>query len=104
MIARIKKNDTVVVLSGKDKDKKGTVIEVLPKKGKVLVKDIALTTKHVKAKKQGETSGIKKVEGYIDLSNIMPLCPMCKKPCRISVKAVEEGSHVRSCNRCKEIF
>ena len=51
MVARIKKNDTVIVLSGKDKDKKGTVIEVLPKKGKVLVKDIALVTRHVKAQK-----------------------------------------------------
>ena len=70
MVARIKKNDTVVVLSGKDKDKKGTVIEVLPKKGKVLVKDIALVTRHVKARKQGEVSGIKKEESYINASMI----------------------------------
>ena len=60
MVARIKKNDTVVVLSGKDKDKNGTVIEVLPKKGKVLVKGIALKTRHVKARKQGDVPGIKK--------------------------------------------
>ncbi len=68
MVARIKKNDTVVVLSGKYKDKKSTVVEVLPKKGKVLVKDIAMVTRHVKARKQGETPGIRKEEQHINAS------------------------------------
>jgi large subunit ribosomal protein L24 len=66
----IKKNDTVVVITGKDKGKKGIVIEVLHKKGKVMVKGVAVHTKHAKARKQGETSSIKKQEGYIDVSNV----------------------------------
>ena len=66
MVARIKKNDTVVVLSGKDKGKTGSVIEILPKKGKVMVKGVAVVTRHVKARKQGEVPGIKKEETYID--------------------------------------
>ena len=70
MVARIKKNDTVVVLSGKDKDKKGSVIEVLPKKGKVLVKDVAIVTRHAKARKQGEVAGIRKEESYINASKL----------------------------------
>lgn len=104
MVARIKKNDTVVVLSGKDRDKKGMVIEVLPKKGKVLVKDIALVTRHVKARKQGEVSGIKKEEGYVSASILMPVCASCKQPCRVNAKAIEGGTRVRVCNRCEEIF
>jgi len=73
MKARIKKGDMVYVLTGKDRGKKGSVIAILPKKGKVMVKDVALVTRHVKARKQGETSGIKKEERFIDISNVMPV-------------------------------
>ena len=68
----IKKGDSVFVLTGKDRGKKGVVIAILPKKGKVMVKDVAVVTRHVKAKKQGETSGIKREEQYIDISNVTP--------------------------------
>ena len=71
MKQHIKKGDLVYVLIGKDKGKKGTVLRVLPKKKKVMVKGVALVTRHYKARKQGETSGIKKVERYIDVSNVM---------------------------------
>lgn len=104
MVARIRKNDTVVVLSGKDKDKQGTVIQISPKRGKLVVKGIALLTRHVKARKQGEVSGIKKQEGYIDLSNVMPVCALCQKPCRVGSKLLENGTRVRTCKRCKEVF
>ncbi len=104
MVARIKKNDTVVVLAGKEKDKKGTVIEVLPKKGKVLVKDIALVTRHVKARKQGDVPGIKKEERYLNTSLVMPICTSCKKACRVNAKMMEDGKSARVCNRCEEIF
>ena len=67
----IKRGDNVYVLSGKDKGKTGEVIAVLPKKGKVMVKGIAVATRHVKARKQGETSGIRKEESYIDASKVM---------------------------------
>jgi len=69
----IKKNDTVVVLTGKDKGKQGSVIEVLPKEGKVKVRGIAIVTRHVKARRQGEASAIKKEESYIDASNVKSL-------------------------------
>jgi large subunit ribosomal protein L24 len=69
----IKKNDTVVVLTGKDKGKQGVVIEVLPKKGKVKVRGVAIVTRHVKARRQGEVSTIKKEESYIDMSNVKSL-------------------------------
>jgi len=102
MIARIKKNDMVFVLSGRDKGKQGEVIEVLPKKGKVLVKGIGLVTKHYKARKQGELSGLKKIESYLLLSRVMPVCLNCKQPCRISFKLLDSGKRARSCNRCEK--
>lgn len=100
---RVKKDDTVVVLSGKDKGKKGTVIEILPKKDKVKVKDVAVVTKHAKARRQGETSSIKKVESYVDASNVMPMCPSCKKPTRVGFQEADEKKS-RVCKRCNETF
>lgn len=103
-MVRIKKNDTVVVLSGRDEGEQGTVIEVLPKEGKVMVKGLAMITRHVKARKQGDVAGIKKQESYLKTSQVMPVCPSCKKPCRINAKVLDDGKKSRMCNRCKEIM
>lgn len=103
MVARIKKNDSVVVVSGKDKGKRGSVIEIFPKKDKVVVEGIGIATKHVKARRAGEQAGIKKEEALIDLAKVMPVCSSCNKPCRVNVKLVA-GKNARACNRCEEIF
>lgn len=103
-MARVKKDDTVVILSGKDKGKKGTVLRVQPDKKRVMVKDAGIKIKHVKARKQGESSGIKKEEGWFDLSKVMPVCSSCKKACRVNSKLLENGKRVRICNGCKEII
>jgi large subunit ribosomal protein L24 len=79
---RIKKNDLVQVITGKDKNKQGKVLEVLPRKGKVRVEGVNLVTKHQKARRQGEASAITKIEGLIDISNVMPIDPSSKKPTR----------------------
>jgi len=99
---RVKKNDTVMVLTGKDKNKTGTVIDLLPKEGKVKVSGVAIVTKHVKARRQGEIAGIKKSESFIDSSNVMPLCRSCKKPCRVKIAVLENGDKARTCARCTE--
>jgi large subunit ribosomal protein L24 len=101
---RIKKNDTVMVISGKDKGKQGSVLALSFKNNKVLVKGVCMMTHHVKPRKQGEVGGIKKQEGLINLSNVMPICSACKKPCRVNVIAVDGGKRARACNICKEIF
>lgn len=103
MLARIKKNDLVAILSGKDKGKQGSVIEVLSQKSKVIVRGIALHVKHQKARKAGEVSGIKKEEGALDLSKVMLVCRSCKKPSRIQIKKSGDAS-VRVCVRCQETF
>jgi large subunit ribosomal protein L24 len=99
---RVKKDDTVMVLTGKDKNKIGTVIDILPKKSKVMVSGVAIITKHVKARREGESSGIKKYESYIDSSNVMPICRSCKKPCRVKISLLENGDKARACNHCNE--
>ncbi len=104
MLARIKKDDKIYVISGKDKGREGVVISVLPKKDKVLVKGIAVVSRHAKARKSGEKSRIIKEESYIPLCKVMPVCPACKKYCRVQVKFLEEGKKVRVCHRCKEAF
>ncbi len=103
-MARIKKNDKVLVLSGKSKGSTGTVIKCLPSKNKVLVSGVNLVTKHLKARKQGDVAGIKKEELPLSVSNVMPICSSCKKACRINMKKIEDGKKVRVCNRCKEIL
>lgn len=93
MVARVKKNDTVMVISGKDKGKKGIVLEIDSEKNLVKVKDVAVVTKHVKARRQGETSGIKKQETFISLSKVMPMCDGV--PTRVNSKVLEDGKKVR---------
>jgi len=104
MLSRIKRDDNVVVIAGKDKDKQGVVINVDPKEGSVLVKGVAIVTRHVKAKKSGETSRIVKEESYVPLSKVMPVCKSCKKPCRVRTRILEDGKKVRVCHRCQEAF
>lgn len=105
MVARIKEKDTVVVISGKDKDQQGVVIDIDTKHDKVLVKGVGIVTRHVKARKQGDIAGIKKQEAYLKMSQVMPICSSCKKACRVMTKIVAEtGKRSRACNRCKEIM
>src|SRR5438105_10841573 len=104
MMARIKKNDMVQVLSGKNKGKQGSVIAILPKKGKVMVKDVAVVVHHVKPRRSGESGGLRKGESFIDMSCVMPVCSACKKPSRVNTKVLDTGKRARVCNRCKEIF
>ena len=102
MLSRIIKNDNVIVITGKDKGKQGVVIQVAPKKDAVLVKGVSIITKHVKAKKSGETSRIVKEEQFISLSKVMPVCKSCQKACRVRTKILENGDKVRVCHRCQE--
>lgn len=96
---RIKKGDTVQVLSGNDKGKTGEVLEVIPKTEKVIVKGINIRKKHVKPRKQGEEGGIIPVECPIHNSKVNIVCTKCNKPIRIGY-IVEKGEKVRVCKKC----
>ena len=96
---RIKKGDTVKVLSGNDKDKTGEVLEVIPKKDKVIVKDVNVRKKHVKARKQGEEGGILSVECAIPSSKVNVVCPKCGKATRVGY-SMEKDKKIRICKKC----
>ena len=99
----IKKDDTVVVLSGADKGKKGTVIAVSPEEGKVIVSGVHVVSKHTKARRQGEVSQILKTEGAIYASKVQLVCPKCKTGVRTKVGYVTKGDKkikVRLCAKC----
>ena len=95
----IKRDDTVIVLSGDDKGVKGKVIAVSPKEGKVIVEKVNMIHKHVKARKQGDTSGIIDAEGAIYASKVALYCDNCKQGVRVKAKIVD-GKKVRVCAKC----
>ena len=96
---KVKKGDTVQVLSGNDKGKKGEVLEVIPKDSKVVVKGVNVRKKHIKPRKQGEEGGIIPVECAIDSSKVNVVCPKCGKTTRVEYK-VENDKKVRVCKKC----
>ncbi len=100
----LKKDDQVVVISGKDKGKKGKVLMAIPKKNRVLIEKVNMLTKHTRPKKQGQTGGIIHQEGPINASNVMLVCEKCKKATRIAYKVLNDGSKVRVCKKCGETF
>ena len=95
----IRKDDTVIVLSGDDKGVKGKVIAVSPKEDKVIVEKVNMIHKHVKPRKQGETGGIVDAEGAIYASKVQIYCDKCKKGTRIAHK-VEGDKKIRVCAKC----
>lgn len=100
----IKKDDTVVVISGDSKGTRGKVIAVAPEEGKVIVAGANIVSKHTKARRQGETSGIVKTEGAMYVSKVQLLCPKCNKGVRVKtvVTVDKDGKKVKSrvCAKC----
>ena len=103
----IRKDDLVVVLSGKDKGKQGKVLEVMPKSGKVvvekskvIVEKVNIVSRHTKPRKQGEEGGILKKEAPIYACKVQRVCPKCNKPTRPAHKLLEGGKKVRVCKKC----
>jgi len=95
----VKTGDTVVVLSGKDKDKRGKVMSADPKKGLVVVENINVVSRHQKARKQGEESKIVKTESSIRACKVMRVCPKCDEPTR-PAHSVSDGGKERVCKKC----
>jgi len=102
----VKTGDTVVILSGKDKGKKGKVLETSPKEQKVIVEGCNMVTKHVKPTRAGQAGGIVKAEGAIYACKVMTICPKCGKPTRLAHKINEDGTKSRVCKKanCGETF
>ena len=100
----IKKEDRVVVISGKDKGKKGKVLVAQPGNGKIVVEKVNMATKHEKPKGQNKPGGIIHQEAPIYASKVMLVCGKCGKATRIAYKIVESGDRVRVCKKCGAMF
>ena len=101
---KIKKNDMVYVLSGKDKGKTGKVFKVNAKDGKAFVEGINYVKKHMRKTKQDQQGGIVQKESPIQLSNLAPLCKTCNKPASIGIHILADGTKSRFCKTCKEVL
>ena len=99
----VKKDDTVIVLSGKDKGKQGKVIQALPKKDKVVVEGVNKVKRHTKPNQKAPQGGIITKEAPMHACKVMLVCPACSKPTRIAKKEVN-GKMVRACKKCGEII
>ena len=100
MAMNVKKGDTVIVLSGKDKGKQGKVLGTVPSEAKVVVEGINMVTRHTKPRKQGDQGGILKKEAPIYACKVQKVCPKCNKPTRVAHKVNEAGKKVRVCKHC----
>ncbi len=100
----IRKEDKVVVISGKDKGKKGKVMLAEPSAGRLVIEKVNVVKKHQKPKGQGKPGGIVNQEAPIDASNVMLVCGKCGKPTRIAFKLLKDGGKVRVCKKCGETF
>ena len=100
----IRKNDTVLVIAGKDKGKKGKVRFAYPKDELILVEGINFIKRHTRARKQVRQAGIIEREAPIHVSKVMLLCSRCNHPTRVGFRSLEDGRKVRICRSCGEVI
>jgi len=101
---KIRKNDTVLVIAGKDKGKKGKVRFAYPKEQRILIEGVNFIKKHSRAKGAARQAGIIDLEAPIHVSKVMLLCDKCSKPSRIGYEKLEDGRRVRICRSCREVI
>ena len=101
---KIRKNDTVLVITGKDKGKKGKVRFAYPEKERILVEGINFIKRHIRATGQVRQAGIIEQEATIQVSNVMLLCNKCNHPTRVGFHILEDGRKVRICHSCGEVI
>jgi large subunit ribosomal protein L24 len=100
---KIRKNDNVLVVTGKDKGKRGRVRFAYPKKNRVLVEGVNFIKMHSRARAQTRQAGIVEREAPIDVSNVMLVCSRCNRPVRVGFRKLEDGRKVRICRACGEV-
>ena len=101
---KIRKNDTVLVIAGKDRGKKGKVRKALPKKDKVIVEGVNMIKRHSRTKGQARQAGIIELEAPLDVSNVILICNKCNKPARVGFRFLTDGRKARICRSCDEVI
>jgi large subunit ribosomal protein L24 len=100
----IRKNDTVMVISGKDKGKKGKVRFAYPRKETVIVEGVNFIKRHARARGQARQAGVIELEAPLHISKVMLLCDKCNRPARVGFRFLEGGKKVRFCHSCDEVI
>ena len=100
----IKKNDKVMVVSGKEKGKIGTVLKLDAEKGRVIVEKINVVKRHTRPGGKSAQGGIVEKEAPVHISNVMLVCSKCAEPSRIAKRVLEDGAKVRICKKCGELL
>ncbi len=101
---KIKKNDIVICIAGRDKGKKGKVLSVIPKKNRVIVEGINMIKRHTRRTREDQQGGVIHKETGIQLSNLALVCGKCNKTVRVAISMLKDGSKVRTCKKCKEVI
>ncbi len=101
---KIKRNDTVVIIAGKDKGKSGKVRRTFPKEDKVVVEGLNMIKRHSRARRAARQAGIIELEAPIHLSNVMLLCDKCGRPTRVGFRFLADGKKTRICKACQEVI
>ena len=101
---KIRKNDTVLVITGKDKGKKGKVRSAYPKNEQIVIDGVNFIKRHTRAKKTARQAGIIELEAPMHVSNVMLLCNKCNHPTRIDLRRLENDRKVRICHSCREVI
>ena len=104
MLARVKKNDLVMVIAGKHRKATGKVLRVLPEENRAMVERINIVKRHMKPRGPQSPGGTVEKEASIHLSNLMPMCERCNAPVRIGVRTLQDGTKARECRRCNELL
>jgi large subunit ribosomal protein L24 len=101
---KLKKEDNVLVIAGKDKGKIGRILKVFPGEGRAIVEGVNRIKKHVKPTPRNPQGGIIEVFGKVHISNLMLVCPKCKKPTRVGIKILEDKRKLRYCKKCGDFI
>ena len=101
-IPKIKRDDTVMVIAGRERGKTSKVLRVLPERDRVIIERINLVKRHVKPRGVQQPGGIQEKEASLHLSNVVPICGRCNKPTRVGSRRLADGNAERVCRRCGE--
>ena len=98
----VRKNDTVLVIAGKDKGKRGTVTQVMPREGRVVIEGVNIVKRHMKAQSGVRQAGIIERAAPLNISNVVLVCNKCNAPTQVKRTILEDGRKVRVCQKCRE--
>ena len=101
---RIRRDDTVVIITGKDRGKKGKVRRAFPDEDRVVVEGLNMIKRHSRARRATRQAGIIELEAPIHVSDVMLVCNKCGNPTRISFRFLDDGKKARICNSCREVI